>query len=48
MRRMRQAIYEASQRPGMRFVAIKSVEQLDMQAIHRVRSQLVKTRTAAV
>jgi transposase len=43
-----QAIYEASQRPGMRFVAIKSVEQLDMQAIHRVRSQLVKTRTAAV
>ncbi|MFC1680723.1 IS110 family transposase [Pseudomonadota bacterium] len=43
-----EAIYEASQRPGMRFVAIKSVEQLDMQAIHRVRSQLVKTRTAAV
>ncbi len=42
------AIYEASQRPGMRFVAIKSDEQLDMQAIHRVRSQLVKTRTAAV
>ncbi|MDA9981738.1 IS110 family transposase [Gammaproteobacteria bacterium] len=43
-----QAIYEASQRPGMRFVAIKSVEQLDMQAIHRIRSQLVKTRIAAV
>jgi transposase len=43
-----QAIYEASQRPGMRFVAIKSDEQLDIQAIHRVRSQLVKARTAAV
>lgn len=43
-----EAIYEASQRPGMRFVAIKSVEQLDMQAIHRIRGQLVKNRTAAV
>ena len=40
-----QAIYEASQRPGMRFVAIKSDEQLDVQAIHRVRSQLVKMKT---
>jgi transposase len=33
-------------RPTMRFVAIKSVAQQDMLALHRVRSQLVKTRTA--
>ena len=28
-----EAIYEASQRPGMQFVAIKSIEQLDIQAM---------------
>jgi transposase len=30
----------------MRFVAVKSVAQQDLLALHRVRSQLVKTRTA--
>lgn len=30
----------------MRFVAVKSEEQQDMQAIHRIRDRLVKSRTA--
>jgi transposase len=42
------AICEAVSRPHMRFVAIKSVEQQDMQALHRIREQLVKDRTALV
>jgi transposase len=32
----------------MRFVATKSAEQLDLQALHRVRSRLVSQRTAIV
>ena len=32
----------------MRFVATKSVEQLDLQALHRVRSRLVRHRTAVI
>ena len=40
------AIAEALVRPGMRFVAVKSVEQQDIQALHRIRSQCVKERTA--
>jgi transposase len=43
-----EAIAEAAQRPGMRFVAIKSVEQQDNQSVHRIRSQAVKNRTALV
>lgn len=43
-----EAIAEAVQRPGMRFVAIKTVEQQDTQALHRIRSQAVKNRTALV
>jgi len=43
-----EAICEAVQRPGMRFVAIKSVEQQDIQSVHRIRSQLIKQRTALV
>jgi transposase len=42
------AICEAVSRPHMRFVAIKSIEQQDMQALHRIREQLVKDRTALV
>jgi transposase len=42
------AIAEAVRRPGLRPVAIKSEAQLDLQAIHRVRSQLVRTRTATI
>jgi transposase len=41
-----EAICEAMSRPGMRFVAVKSAEQQDVQAMHRVRSGLVEQRTA--
>lgn len=41
-----EAICEAVQRPSMRFVAIKSQAQQDMLALHRVRSLLVRERTA--
>lgn len=43
-----EAICEAVTRPNMRFVPKKSVEQQDIQIIHRVRSRLVKQRTALV
>jgi len=43
-----EAIAEAAQRPTMRFVPIKSVEQQDLQAIHRMRRQAVEQRTAQV
>jgi len=40
------AICEAVSRPQMRFVAIKSVEQQAVLAVHRVRQGLVEERTA--
>lgn len=40
------AICEAATRPHMRFVALKSVEQQSLLALHTVRSGLVKQRTA--
>lgn len=43
-----EAICEAVSRPTMRFVAIKSVDQQAMQLVHRVRSRIVKARTALV
>src|SRR6185436_6696851 len=43
-----EAIAEAVQRPTMRFVATKTAEQLDLQALHRVRSRLVSERTTTV
>jgi transposase len=43
-----EAIAEAVQRPTMRFVPLKSDEQLDLQALHRVRSRLVGQRTAVI
>ncbi len=43
-----EAIAEAVQRPTMRFVRTKSVEQLDLQALHRVRARLVRDRTAVI
>lgn len=43
-----QAICEAVQRPHMRFVAIKEIEQQDIQSLHRIRSQVVANRTAQV
>jgi len=41
-----EAICEAVQRPSMRFVPAKSIEQQDMQSLHRIRSQAVARRTA--
>ena len=43
-----EAIAEAAQRPTMRFVPVKTVEQLDLQAMHRVRERLVGKRTAVI
>jgi transposase len=43
-----EAICEAVARPTMRFVAIKSIAQQDIQAVHRIRSGLVQQRTAKV
>lgn len=40
-----QAIWEAAERPEMRFVAIKSEPQQAVLALHRMREQLVKFRT---
>jgi transposase len=40
-----EAITEAVQRPTMKFVATKTAEQLDLQALHRVRERLVSQRT---
>jgi transposase len=41
-----EAICEAMSRPSMRFVAVKSVEQQDIQATHRIRAELMTQRTA--
>lgn len=41
-----EAICEAMSRPHMRFVSVKTSEQQDIQAVHRVRSELVGQRTA--
>lgn len=43
-----EAICEAVTRPTMRFVAIKSVDQQNIQALHRMRSRLVSQRTGLV
>ena len=45
---MREAITEAVQRPTMKFVATKTAEQLDLQALHRVRERLVSQRTGII
>jgi len=43
-----EAIAESVQRPNMRFVPIKSVEQQDVQNFHRQRDRIKKERTALV
>jgi transposase len=40
-----QAIWEAAQRPEMRFVALKSEQQQAVLSLHRLRAQWVKVRT---
>lgn len=42
------AVAEAALRPNLRTVSEKSQEQLDLQALHRVRSRLVLRRTATI
>ena len=42
------AIWEAVQRPDMRFVAVKSVDQQSVLALHRMREQMVKIRTMQI
>ena len=41
-----EAICEAMSRPGMRFVSIKTIDQQDVQAAHRIRSELMNQRKA--
>lgn len=41
-----EAICEAMSRPNMRFVSVKSVEQQDVQAVHRIRTGLMEQRIA--
>jgi len=41
-----EAVCEAMSRPNMRFVAVKTVAQQDIQAAHRIRSELISQRTA--
>jgi transposase len=43
-----EAIAEAVQRPTMKFVATKTADQLDLQALHRVREGLVRQRASII
>lgn len=43
-----EAIAEAASRPTMRFVELKSQDQLDLQSLHRVRSRLVNARKTLI
>jgi transposase len=43
-----EAIVEAASRPAMRFVTIKTIEQQDLQALHRLRQLLVHQRIAII
>lgn len=43
-----QAIWEAAQRPGMKFVAVKSEGQQSVLTLHRTRELLVKMRTMQI
>jgi transposase len=43
-----EAIAEAVTRPTMRFVAVKNAEQVDTQALHRARDQMIGSRTRLI
>jgi transposase len=43
-----EGIYEAASRPTMRFVPVKSIEQQDLQSLHRSRDRVVGARTALI
>ena len=42
------AIAEAVTRPTMRFTQVRTTEQVDQQALHRIRAQLVSSRTRLI
>ena len=42
-----EAIAETARRPTMKFVAVKTVAQLALQGLHRIRERLVCQRTSA-
>lgn len=43
-----EAIFDAASRPGMRFVPVKTVQQQDLQSLHRVRDRLIASRTSLI
>ena len=43
-----EAIAEAVSRPTMRFASVKNTAQIDMQSLHRIRDQMVGTRTRLI
>lgn len=43
-----EAIAEAVTRPTMRFTEVRTTEQVDLQALHRIRDQLVASRTGLI
>jgi transposase len=43
-----EAIYEAATRPTMRFVPLKTLDQQDLQSLHRAREHVVGDRTALI
>ena len=43
-----EGIAEAATRPTMSFVAVKTEEQLDLQALHRARDRLINNRTRLI
>ncbi|OKP63487.1 IS110 family transposase [Ensifer adhaerens] len=43
-----EAIAEATTRPTMRFVTVKEADQVDLQALHRIRDQMVGSRTRLI
>jgi transposase len=43
-----EAIAEAVMRPTMRFTQVRTPEQIDLQALHRIRDQLVSNRTRLI
>ena len=40
-----EAICEAASRPSKRFVSHKTIEQQDLQSLHRIRNLLIQERT---
>jgi len=43
-----EAIFEAAVRPTMRFVPVKSMDQQDLQSLHRARERLICQRTSLI